>query len=177
SPQGHQPMKSASGRYVLVFNGEIYNFKELRRELEPFGYPFRGESDTEVILAAFERWGIRESLTRLVGMFAMAVWDADRRELSLCRDRLGKKPLYIYSEPGLVTFASELKALMAGPSFDYTIDRQALSAYLRYLYVPAPRSIFQRTIKLPSGHVLTVADPRMSVSIPRPYWSLREVAL
>jgi asparagine synthase (glutamine-hydrolysing) len=177
SPSGHQPMRSASGRYVLAFNGEIYNFQELRRELEPYGYPFRGHSDTEVILAAFEHWGIREAVCRFVGMFAMAVWDAARRELSLCRDRLGKKPLYVYSEPGLVTFGSELKALVAGPSFDRTIDRHALASYLRYLYVPAPRTIFERAIKLPSAHILTVSDPRLSVSLPRPYWSLREVAL
>jgi asparagine synthase (glutamine-hydrolysing) len=177
SPSGHQPMRSASGRYVIVFNGEIYNFKELRAELEPYGYPFHGHSDTEVILAAFEQWGIREAVSRFLGMFAMAVWDSARRELSLCRDRLGKKPLYIYSEPGLVTFGSELKALVAGPSFDRTIDREALTAYLRYLYVPAPRTIFERAIKLPPAHILTVSDPRLSVSLPRPYWSLREVAL
>jgi asparagine synthase (glutamine-hydrolysing) len=170
-------MRSSSGRYVIAFNGEVYNFRELRRELEPFGHAFQGQSDTEVILAAFEQWGIREGVSRFVGMFAMAVWDGARRELSLCRDRLGKKPLYVYSEPGLVTFGSELKALMAGPSFDRTIDRDALVAYLRYLYVPAPRTIFERAIKLPSAHILTVSDPRLSVSLPRPYWSLREVAL
>jgi asparagine synthase (glutamine-hydrolysing) len=177
SPAGHQPMRSASGRYVIAFNGEIYNFMELRRELEPYGYPFQGHSDTEVILAAFEHWGIRQAVTRFLGMFAMAVWDTARRELSLCRDRMGKKPLYVYSEPGLVTFGSELKALVAGPSFDRTVDREALASYLRYLYIPAPRTIFERAIKLPSAHILTVSDPRLSVSLPRPYWSLREVAL
>jgi asparagine synthase (glutamine-hydrolysing) len=177
SPAGHQPMTSASGRYVVAFNGEIYNFKELRRELEPSGYPFKGHSDTEVILAAFEHWGIREAVCRLVGMFAMAVWDAGRRELSLCRDRLGKKPLYVYSEPGLVTFGSELKALVAGPAFDKTIDREALSAYLRYLYVPAPRTIFERASKVPAAHILTITDPSLPLPVPRPYWSLREVAL
>ena len=123
SPQGHQPMRSPSGRFVAVFNGEVYNFAELRRELEAGGFRFRGRSDTEVILAAFERWGIEAAVRRFVGMFAIAVWDAERRELSLVRDRLGKKPLYVYSEPGLVTFGSELKALVAGPSFDRAIDR------------------------------------------------------
>jgi asparagine synthase (glutamine-hydrolysing) len=177
SPHGHQPMASASGRFVVVFNGEIYNFSDLRNDLESHGHRFRGHSDTEVILAAFEQWGIRDAVTRFVGMFAMAVWDGERRELSLLRDRLGKKPLYVYSEPGLVTFGSELKALVSGPSFDRTIDRDSLAAYFRYLYVPAPKTIFERAIKLPPAHVLTVSDP--SASLPRPhcYWSLPEAAL
>ena len=176
SPQGHQPMASPSGRFVMVFNGEIYNFTELRRELEQHGYRFRGHSDTEVILAAFEHWGIRAAVRRFVGMFAIAVWDKSRRELSLLRDRLGKKPLFVYQEPGLITFGSELKALIAGPSFDRTIDRTSLASYLRYLYVPAPRSIFQHAIKLPSAHILTVSDPRLALPIAEPYWSLRDVA-
>jgi asparagine synthase (glutamine-hydrolysing) len=176
SPHGHQPMASGSGRFVAVFNGEIYNFRELRRDLEGYGHRFRGHSDTEVLLAAFEQWGIAASIGRLAGMFAIAVWDADRRELSLVRDRLGKKPLYVYSEPGLITFGSELKALLAGPSFDRTIDRAALASYLRYLYVPAPKSIFERTIKLPAAHVLTIADAARPLPASRPYWSLRDVA-
>jgi asparagine synthase (glutamine-hydrolysing) len=177
SPNGHQPMWSPSRRFVMVFNGQVYNFKDLRCELEQYGYHFRGHSDTEVILAAFERWGIDEAIRRFVGMFAIAVWDAHRRELSLFRDRVGKKPLYVYSEPGLITFGSELKALLAGPSFDRSIDRTALASYLRYLYVPAPKSIFQRAIKLPPGHILTVSDPKLSLPASQPYWSLREVAL
>jgi len=177
SANGHQPMWSPSRRFVMVFNGQVYNFKELRRELEQYGYGFRGHSDTEVILAAFERWGIHEGVRRFVGMFAIAVWDAHRRELSLFRDRIGKKPLYVYSEPGLITFGSELKALLAGPSFDRSIDRTALASYFRYLYVPAPKSIFQRAIKLPPGHILTVSDPKLALPPPQPYWSLREVAL
>jgi asparagine synthase (glutamine-hydrolysing) len=177
SPHGHQPMWSPSGRFVMVFNGELYNFKDLRATLESDGYRFRGNSDTEVILAGFERWGIREAVSRFVGMFAIAVWDAHRRELSLLRDRVGKKPLYVYSEPGLITFGSELKALLAGPSFDRSIDRAALASYLRYLYVPAPKSIFERAIKLPAAHILTVSDPGLPLPAPHPYWSLREVAL
>jgi asparagine synthase (glutamine-hydrolysing) len=177
SANGHQPMWSPSRRFVMVFNGQVYNFKDLRRELEQYGYRFRGHSDTEVILAAFERWGIQEGVRRFVGMFAIAVWDAHRRELSLFRDRIGKKPLYVYSEPGLITFGSELKALLAGPSFDRSIDRAALASYLRYLYVPAPKSIFQRAIKLPPGHILTVSDPKLALPPSQPYWSLREVAL
>ncbi|TMQ13607.1 MAG: asparagine synthase (glutamine-hydrolyzing) [Candidatus Rokuibacteriota bacterium] len=177
SANGHQPMWSPSRRFVIVFNGEVYNFGELRDELEQAEYRFRGGSDTEVILAAFERWGVEDAVRRFVGMFAIAVWDAQRRELSLVRDRLGKKPLYVYSEPGLITFGSELKALLAGPSFDRSIDRQALASYLRYLYVPAPRSIFQRARKVPAGHILTVSDPKRSLPPARPYWSLRNVAL
>ena len=177
SPAGRQPMASPSGRYTLVFNGELYNFRELRQELEQHGHRFRGHSDTQVMLAAFEQWGIERSVRRFLGMFAVAVWDADRRELSLLRDRLGKKPLFIYREPGLVTFGSELKALVAGPSFDRTIDRAALAAYFRYLYVPAPKSIFERVVKLLPGHILTIADPSVPLPAPRPYWSLRDAAL
>jgi len=176
SPQGHQPMWSASARYVAVFNGEVYNFGDLRAQLEDHGFRFRGHSDTEVVLAAFEHWGIRAAVERFVGMFALAVWDVERRELSLIRDRLGKKPLYVYSEPGLVTFGSELKALMAGPSFDHAIDRDALAAYLRYLYVPAPRTIFARALKVPAGHILTIADPAGAPPPARPYWSLADTA-
>ena len=176
SPLGHQPMTSPSGRYVTVFNGEIYNFKELRRELEGRGFRFRGASDTEVMLAAFDLWGVREGLRHLVGMFASAVWDVHRRELLLVRDRLGKKPLYVYREPGLITFGSELKALVAGPSFDRTIDRTALASYLRYLYVPAPKSIFERAVKVPPAHLLVVSDPRSPLPRAESYWSLRDIA-
>jgi len=177
SPAGHQPMRSASGRFVIAFNGEVYNFENLRDELEPHGAVFQGHSDTEVILAAFEQWGIVPSLKRFVGMFAMAVWDTERRELTLVRDRLGKKPLYIYREPGLVTFGSELKALFAGPSFDRAIDQEALSSYLRYLYVPAPRTIFKHARKLPQAHVLQLVDPGAPLPAPKPYWSVRQAAL
>lgn len=174
SPHGHQPMRSPSGRFVIAFNGEVYNFGALRRELEQYGYFFQGQSDTEVILAAFEQWGIRQAVPRFVGMFAIAVWDAQRRELTLVRDRLGKKPLYVYREPGLITFGSELKALFAGPSFDRSIDRTALASYLRYLYVPSPQTIFQRAIKLRPAHMLTVANPRLPLPAPLGYWSLEQ---
>ncbi|MGB2713835.1 MAG: asparagine synthase (glutamine-hydrolyzing) [Vicinamibacterales bacterium] len=176
SPHGHQPMTSPSGRFVAVFNGEIYNFKDLRRELEPDGYSFRGHSDTEVMLAAFEKWGVRAAVGRFLGMFAIAVWDADERTLLLIRDRMGKKPLYVYREPGLITFGSELKTLFAGPSFDRSIDHAALASYLRYLYVPAPKSIFTHTIKVPAGHILTISDARLPLPDTEPYWSLAEVA-
>ena len=176
SPQGHQPMRSASGRFVIAFNGEIYNFAELRRELEPHGFVFQGQSDTEVMLAAFEQWGIRRAVGRFIGMFAIAVWDTSRRELTFVRDRLGKKPLYIYREPGLITFGSELKALFAGPSFDRSIDQPALASYLRYMCVPAPKTIFQRAIKLRPAHMMTVSDPTVPLPPPCAYWSLEQAA-
>jgi asparagine synthase (glutamine-hydrolysing) len=176
SPHGHQPMWSPSARYVAVFNGEVYNFAELRQELSDRGFRFRGRSDTEVVVAAFDQWGVDAAVARFAGMFAMAVWDVERRALSLVRDRLGKKPLYVYHEPGLVTFGSELKALAAGPSFDRTIDRAALAAYFRYLYVPAPRSIFARAMKIPAGHVLTISDAARPLPASRPFWSLTAAA-
>lgn len=176
SEQGHQPMRSESGRYTIVFNGEVYNHKTLRAVLESCGCRFRGHSDTEVMLAAFEQWGILSATQRFVGMFAFAVWDASTHALSLIRDRQGIKPLYVYAEPGLVTFGSELKALAAGPSFDRAIDRTALSAYLRYLYVPSPRTIYQRAIKLEPGCLLTVRDAEADLPAPEPYWSAEEAA-
>ncbi len=176
SPQGHQPMRSASGRFVIAFNGEVYNFADLRRDLEQRGFVFKGHSDTEVMLAAFERWGIREAVGRFVGMFALAVWDTQLRQLTLVRDRLGKKPLYVYREPGLITFGSELKALFAGPSFDRAIDRSAVASYLRYLCVPAPKTIFQRAIKLPPAHMLTVSDAQLPLPQPQRYWALEQAA-
>lgn len=172
SAQGNQPMRSATGRYVIIFNGEVYNHKALRRDLESSGgCSFRGHSDTEVILAAFEQWGIESAVRRFIGMFAIAVWDTRRRELSLIRDRLGIKPLFIYQQDGLVSFGSELKALLAGPEFDRTLDTSALQSYLRYLYVPAPQSIFRHVIKLLPGHILTIADPTVPLPASSPFWS------
>jgi asparagine synthase (glutamine-hydrolysing) len=171
SAQGHQPMRSASGRYIIIFNGEVYNHRTLRRELESAGCSFRGHSDTEVILAAFEQWGIERAVRRFIGMFAIAVWDVNRRELSLIRDRLGIKPLFVYHRDGLVSFGSELKALLAGPEFDRTLDTSALTSYLRYLYVPAPQSIFKRVVKLAPGHILTIADPTVPLPSSVPFWS------
>jgi asparagine synthase (glutamine-hydrolysing) len=176
SEQGHQPMVSASGRYTIIFNGEVYNHVAIRRELEGAGIGFRGHSDTEVILGSFDRWGIEQSVRRFIGMFGMAVWDAERRELSLIRDRLGIKPLFVHHQAGWISFGSELKALIAGPLFDRTIDQEALTAYLRFLYVPAPRTIFQHTIKLLPGHILTISNPSAPLPSPVPYWSVSEVA-
>lgn len=176
SPLGHQPMFSASGRYVMVFNGEVYNFSTIRRELEAKGTPFRGHSDSEVILGAFEEWGITEAVKRFVGMFAIAVWDTRRRELTLFRDRLGIKPMFVHAGAGLILFGSELKALCAHPEFDRTVDPVALTAYLRYLYVPAPRSIYRNTIKLPPGHLLTIRSAGEPLPAPISYWSPEAVA-
>jgi asparagine synthase (glutamine-hydrolysing) len=174
--RGHQPMRSASGRFMMVFNGEVYNFGELRDALAADGARFSGHSDSEVMLAAFERWGVRDALPRFLGMFAVAVWDAQERCLHLTRDRFGKKPLYVYAEPGFVSFGSELKALVAGPSFDRAIDPDALTAYLRYLYVPAPHTIYRRARKLMPGHLLTLRDVGQTLPASEPYWSIVDVA-
>ncbi len=155
SAAGHQPMASASGRFVVAFNGEIYNHLELRAELEGGVQEgeeprraCRGHSDTETILAAFEQWGIDETLKRTVGMFAIALWDRAERELHLARDRLGEKPLYYGWCRGAFVFASELKALRAFPGFDCAVDRDVLATYLRFSYVPEPYSIYRGVYKL-----------------------------
>ncbi len=176
SSQGHQPMRSASGRYIIIFNGEVYNHRGLRRELESSGCNFSGHSDTEVILAAFDQWGIELGVRRFIGMFAIAVWDVRRGALSLIRDRLGIKPLFVYHRDGLVSFGSELKALLAGPEFDRTIDTSALTSYLRYLYVPAPQSIFRHVVKVPPGHIITVTDPTAPLPDSSPFWSAETAA-
>ena len=178
SPNGHQPMTSASGRYVIVFNGEVYNFAELRRELEPLGFKFRGRSDTEVMLAAFEAWGVEPAVKRFVGMFAIALWDRQERELKLIRDRLGIKPLYYGWVKGTFLFGSELKALRAWPGFAAEIDRDALCLYLRHNYIPAPYSIYRNIYKLLPGRILSVPLHAGGLDKVRSdiYWSLRAVA-
>ncbi|MDT8368407.1 MAG: asparagine synthase (glutamine-hydrolyzing) [Longimicrobiales bacterium] len=176
SPAGRQPMRSSSGRYVLVFNGEVYNDSALREELRGLGLGFRGHSDTEVVLAAFEAWGIRRALGRFVGMFAMALWDTRERTLTLLRDRMGIKPLFVHQRDGVVLFGSELKALMAVPGFERKVSRDALRTFLRYLYVPAPESIFEDTWKLLPGTLLTLRDPSADLPEPERWWSLDEVA-
>lgn len=173
SAAGHQPMRSASGRYMLLFNGEVYNYREIAALLSSEGFQFRGQSDTEVILAAFERWGITAAVKQFVGMFAIAVWDATLRQLSLIRDRLGIKPVYYYQRAGLFSFGSELKALVAGPEFDRSLDDDALEDYLRYLCVPAPRTIYRHARKLLPGHILTIANPAAQVAS-KAYWSAED---
>ena len=180
---GAQPMVSHSGRYLLAYNGEIYNHLEIRAELEGAGtaVPWRGHSDTETALAAIERWGLHAALTRFNGMFALALWDREERRLHLARDRFGEKPLYYAVERGCFLFASELKALTSHPAFEGEIDRGALRAYMRLNYVPAPFTIYRTARKLPPATILTVAvDPvtrSTAVGNPRPYWSAMEVAL
>jgi asparagine synthase (glutamine-hydrolysing) len=180
---GAQPMVSHSGRYLLAYNGEIYNHMEIRAELACAGVvvPWRGHSDTETALAAIERWGLDGALTRLNGMFALALWDREERRLHLARDRFGEKPLYYAFERGCFLFGSELKALLPHPAFAGEIDRGALRAYMRLNYVPAPFTIYRTARKLPPASVLTVAvDPvtrSVSVGDPRRYWLPIEVAL
>jgi asparagine synthase (glutamine-hydrolysing) len=174
SAHGHQPMRSASGRFTLVFNGEIYNYGQIRRVLEREGWGFSGHSDTEVICAAFERWGIEAAVRKFIGMFAIAVWDASSRTVSLVRDRLGIKPLYYYHRPGILTFGSELKALVAGPDFDRALDEDAIAGYLRYLYVPAPQTIYRYARKLLPGHILSVSNVATSLPDSAAFWSLSE---
>lgn len=176
SELGHQPMASRSGRFVIVFNGEIYNYLDLKHELEQAGARFRGRSDTEVILAGFERWGIRDTVGRLAGMFAIAVWDERDHTLALIRDRLGIKPLYVYAKDGLVSFGSELKALVAGPAFDREIDVDSVAQYLRYLFIPAPASIYRHVKKVLPGTILTIRDATTSLAEPEAYWSIADVA-
>ena len=170
SPTGAQPMRSVRGRYTVVFNGEIYNHRHLRRELVSLGKRFRGTSDTETMLAAFSEWGVRASLERFNGMFAFAVWDGLERRLYLARDRAGEKPLYYARRGGTFLFASELKALLEHPRFSPEIDRDALALYLRHSYVPAPYSVYCGVRKLPPGTWLAVDGGETA---PLEYWSAR----
>ncbi|MFO0895605.1 MAG: asparagine synthase (glutamine-hydrolyzing) [Phycisphaerales bacterium] len=178
SPEGHQPMASESGRFTIVFNGEVYNFADLRAELEPAGHRFRGHSDTEVMLAAFEEWGVEASVRRFVGMFAFALLDHRERRLTLVRDRLGIKPLYVGrvgDGESILAFASELKPFLHLPGFRNHVDRDALAAYLRFLYVPGPMSIYQGVRKLLPGHMLHV-DLASGAEKDVCYWNARAVA-
>jgi len=183
SPQGHQPMLSYSGRYVLTYNGELYNYMQLRAELSASDpdIMWRGHSDTEVALAAFERWGVEASLQRFNGMFAIAVWDRQRRRLHLARDRFGEKPLYYAVSNGNFLFGSELKALSVHPAWQAKIDRGALRAYMRFNYIPAPFTIYECARKLPAGSYVCVdTDPVTSafeLGEPRLFWSAVDVAL
>jgi asparagine synthase (glutamine-hydrolysing) len=175
SPAGHQPMVSADGRYVIAYNGEVYNFPELRAELEAGGVAFRGSCDTEVVVEAIAAWGLEAALGRMTGMFALALWDKAERILCLARDRLGIKPLYWGRCGDHFLFASEIKALRAHPAWTATVDRDALAAYLRFGYVPAPRSIYAGIAKLEPGTFLTLRDGDEAEI--RRYWDLREITL
>lgn len=181
SAAGHQPMVSACGRFVVAFNGEIYNHLSVRTELGKAGHApgWRGHSDTETLLAAIAAWGLSGALTRFHGMFAFALWDRRERVLHLARDRMGEKPLYYGFAGQTFLFGSELKALRAHPDWVGGIDRAALGLFMRYCYVPAPRSIYEGVFKLPAGCTfsLTEGDHRnRHLPAPTAYWSLRQVA-
>jgi asparagine synthase (glutamine-hydrolysing) len=166
SPLGHNPMRWDDGRLWITFNGEIYNFHELRRELADLGCRFRSQTDTEVILAAYDQWGI-DAVHRLVGMFAFALWDTPRSRMWIVRDRLGKKPLYYSDYGGTLRFASELKAIAGDPGIPHDVDDEAVRQYLRYGYVPSPRSIYSHIRKLPPAHQIVCEHGRVVV---RRYW-------
>ncbi|MEQ9399194.1 MAG: asparagine synthase (glutamine-hydrolyzing) [Longimicrobiales bacterium] len=178
SQAGHQPMTSSSGRWVICYNGEVYNFRDLRRTLDPGPDGWRGDSDTEVILAAVEAWGPHEALQRMRGMFAVALYDTRERELWLARDRMGIKPLYLAQGAGWLVFGSELRALAVHPRVGRRGSRAAAWSYLRTLYVPTPRAILEGVEKVQPGAVLRfrlgVSDaPRRSDGR---FWSLPDVA-
>jgi asparagine synthase (glutamine-hydrolysing) len=172
SDAGKQPMSTSDGQVWLTFNGEIYNFLELRAELESLGHRFRSQTDSEVILYAYREYGV-ECINRLRGMFALAIWDQPHRRLLVARDRLGKKPLFYTSDSDGIAFASEPKAFLADPSFSPAANPEALSAYLTYQYVPAPMCAFAGVHKLPPAHYLVVEDGRVTV---RRYWKLSYAA-
>jgi asparagine synthase (glutamine-hydrolysing) len=176
SPAGAQPMTSASGRFVITYNGEIYNHAALRRALEPAGVAWRGNSDTEVLLAAFDTWGIEATLHECVGMFAFALWDRREQRLTLARDRLGEKPLYFGWQGGVFLFGSELKALRAHPAFQASVAPSAVADLVRWGYVPAPRSIFDGIEKLCAAEIahLDLADPANHILRRQRYWRVEE---
>ncbi len=174
SPAGHQPMVSQCGRYVIAYNGEIFSHLEMRAELEAAGCVFKGHSDTEVMLEAISRWGLDATLPRLIGMFAIALWDRTERTLTLVRDRVGIKPLYWLDAGGLFLFGSELKALREHPGWTPEVDRDAIGAFMRHNYIPAPFSVYRGVHKLEAGCYVVLAQGRAPRRVR--YWDLREVA-
>ena len=178
SPAGHQPMLSPCNRFVLTFNGEIYNHLELRVELERQGgnFNWRGSSDTETLLAALRYWGLEKTLKKLNGMFAFALWDNVEKTLSLARDRMGEKPLYYGHNNGCFFFGSELKVFKAHPQWQAEIDRDALALFMRHNNVPAPWSIYKGIKKLSPAHYVVITDSGRQVSKPYCYWNLVEIA-
>lgn len=178
SPSGHQPMLSPCGRYVLIFNGEIYNHLSLRKDLESENahFKWRGHSDTETLLAALCYFGVEGALSRLNGMFAFAFWDKIEHRLFLARDRLGIKPLYYGHSGGVFLFGSELKALKAHPAWQGEVNREALTLFMRHNYVPSPWSIYKKIHKLPPAHFVVISDYGQSMSKSYPYWHLDQIA-
>lgn len=179
SPAGHQPMHSADNRYVIVFNGEIYNYRQLRGELEQKGHSFRGGSDTEVILAAVAAWGWERTVSVLIGMFAIVLYDSHNRQLFLARDRVGEKPLYYGWQGESFLFGSELKSMRSHQDWQGAVDRNVLSLYLRYNYVPGPHSIYAGIYKLPPGTYARLTWAQIQAHAAPDlvtYWSAAEVA-
>ena len=174
SPGAAQPMHSADRRYVITFNGEIYNYREIRQALAAAGRTMRSDSDTEVLLEACAEWGVEAALERAIGMFAFALWDRDSRTLVLARDRLGIKPLYYAATSRHVLFASQLKAFRGVPFWKPTIDQDAIVGYLRHAYIAQPYTIYREAQKLAPGHVLTLREGRSPV--PKCFWNLRDIA-
>src|SRR5260221_700268 len=175
SPGGAQPMHSADRRYVITFNGEIYNYRDIRRELQAAGRSMRRESDTEVLLEACALWGVEAALERAIGMFAFALWDRKTRSLVLARDRLGIKPLYYAATPERVIFASQLKAFRGTPGWKPTIDDDAVVGYLRHAYIAQPRTIYREARKLTPGHILTLREA--AAPAVKCFWDLRDIAI
>ncbi len=175
--EGIQPMISSSGRFVIVFNGEIYNYRILREQLEKADsfQGWRGHSDTEVMLEAIEQWGLEKGLKSFSGMFAIALWDREKRKLFLARDRMGEKPLYYSKQGNTFLFGSELKALMTYDGFNKKVNRNSLSSYLRYHYVPAPHTIFENVHVLMPGTWISVSHDG-AISKAKEYWSLLDCA-
>ncbi len=181
SQHGHQPMTSPCGRFVLAYNGEVYNHRALRGELKQSGATFRGQSDTETIVTAFSEWGIAGTIERCIGMFAMAVWDTREQSLTLIRDRLGIKPLYYGLSNGSFLFGSELKALQIHPAFEAELNRGAISRFLQHSYVPTPHTVYSSFRKLPAGSSLTIsASKKLTTNSELPpvgvWWDARSVA-
>ena len=168
SESANQPMVSHDGRYILVFNGEIYNFLLLRKELEKKGYPFRTHTDTEVLLALYEQSG-KEALAKIKGMFAFAIWDTRKRSLFIARDRIGKKPLYYYRKKNDIVFASELKAMLTLPEIPRNIRIDAVYDFFAYQYVPDPKTIFEDIYKLEPGHYLEITESTFTKT---KYWDI-----
>jgi asparagine synthase (glutamine-hydrolysing) len=175
SPGGAQPMHSADRRFVITFNGEIYNYRDIRGELQAAGHPMRSDSDTEVLLEACALWGVEAAIERAIGMFAFALWDRKTRSLILARDRLGIKPLYYAATPERVLFASQLKAFRPTPHWKPTIDADAVVGYLRHAYIAQPRTIYREAEKLAPGHILTLREG--STPSPKCFWDLRGIAI
>ena len=175
SEAGHQPMSSVNEQLVLTYNGEIYNHLNIRNELERAGWssPWRGHSDTETLLAALQFWGVPATLEKLNGMFAFALWDKQRRILTLARDRIGEKPLYYGLSGGSLLFGSELKGLTVHPHWQSRINRDSLCKYMRHAYVPDPHSIYQGIYKLPPAHWLEIDAASLSISEPKCYWNFK----